>query len=142
MAANKLQNLVPIDHPVPSLNLFLEPEHSPSLVLCADRPPFQVLNLSSQPRQCMPTLVSFPGSHAFLETSFGQPGPGQLYNHLTSVWGEPTVHERERLLGLEVDDTAAGHHVTLLDRQRLLGQAMDHHVMTWFGAIMGTLSFP
>ena len=44
-AANMLQNLVPIDHPVPSLSLFLEPEHSPSLVLRADRPPFRVLNL-------------------------------------------------------------------------------------------------
>ena len=43
---------------------------------------------------------------------------------------------------MEVDDTAADPHITLLDRQRLLGQAMDHHVMTWFGAFMGTLSFP
>ena len=68
--------------------------------------------------------------------------PKQLYNHLTSMWEEPTVHERERLLGLEVDDTAVGHHVTLLYRQRLLGKAMDHHVMTWFRAIMETLSFP
>ena len=124
MAANKLQNLVPIDHPFPSLDLFLDFGHSPFPVLCADRPPFRVLNLPSQPRQCMPTLVSFPGSHAFLETSSGQPGPRQLYNHMTSVWEEPTVHERERLLGLEVDDTAAGHHVTLLGRQRLLGQAI------------------
>ena len=107
MVANKSQNLVPIDHPVPCLNLFLEPEHSPSPVLRADRPPFRVLILSGQPRQCMPTLVSSPGSHAFLETSSGQPGPRQLYNHLTSIWEEPTVHERERLFGLEVDDTAA-----------------------------------
>ena len=49
---------------------------------------------------------------------------------------------RERILGMEVDDTATDPHITLFDRQRLLGQAMDHHVMTWFGAIMGTLSVP
>ena len=142
MGHNQLQNLVPTNHPVPNLNWFLEPEHSPSPVLRAGRHPMCVLNLPGQPRQCLPTLVSFPGSHAFSETSSGHPGPGQLFNHLTSVWEEPTVHERERILGMEVDDTAAGPHITLLDRQRLLGQAMDHHVMTWFGAIMGTLSFP
>ena len=102
----------------------------------------RVLNVPGLLRRVLPTLVSFPRSHAFIETASGQPRPGQLYNHLTEVWEEPSVLERERLLGMRPDDTAAGPHVTPLDRQRLLGQAMDHHVMGWFGGIMGDISFP
>ena len=83
---NQLQNLVPANHPVPNLNWFLEPEHSLSPVLRADRAPMRVLNLPGQPRQCLPTLVSFRGSHAFFETSSGHPRLGQILNHLTSAW--------------------------------------------------------
>ena len=139
---NQLQQLVPFNYRVPNLNTFLEPDHTTSPVLHSDRPPMRVLNVPGLPRRVLPTLVSFPRSHAFIERASGQPGPGQLYNHLTEVWEEPSVLERERLLGMRPDDTAAGPHVTPLDRQRLLGQAMDHHVMGWFGGIMGDISFP
>ena len=52
------------------------------------------------------------------------------------------MREMEVLLGMEVNDTATRNHVTGTDIHKLLGQAMDHHVMTWFGAIMGPISFP
>ena len=52
------------------------------------------------------------------------------------------MDERKILLDMEGDDTAAGNRVTAIDRHKLLGQAMDSHVMTWFGAIMGSRFFP
>ena len=86
---NQLQNLVPANHPVPNLNWFLEPENSHSPVLRADRATMRVLNLPGQPRQRLSALVSFPGSHAFSETSSGHAIPGQLFNLLC-------MRERER----------------------------------------------
>ena len=154
MGNNQLQQMVPFNYRVPNLNTFLELDHTTSRVLHSDRPPMRVLNIPGLPRRVLPTLVSFPRSHAFIETASSVSknnsrnninshlGPGQLYNHLTEVWEEPSVLEIERILGMRPDDTAAGPHVTPLDRQRLLGQAMDHHVMGWFGGIMGDISFP
>lgn len=52
------------------------------------------------------------------------------------------MHVSKILLGMEVDDTAAGNHVTAIDRHKILGQAMDYYVMTWFGAIIGSTLFP
>ena len=80
----------------------------------------------------MPTLVSYLNSHAYQQRENGKPGEGQLWNRKTKKWEEPTINEREQMMGYAIDATKA--HVTILQRTMRLGQAMDANTMRWFGA--------
>ena len=66
---------------------------------------------------------------------FGKPGEEQLWNKRTKKWKEPTIHEREQMMGYAIDATKAAH-VTIQQRTMRLGQAMDANTMRWFGAFL------
>ena len=83
----------------------------------------------------MPTLVSYPNSHAYRQRESGKPGEGQLWNKRTKKWEEPSINEREQMMGYAIDATKAAH-VTILQRTMCLGQAMDANTMRWFGAFL------
>ena len=97
--------------------------------------PFVKHNVLNGPRKCMPTLVSYPNSHAYRQRDNGKPGEGQLWNKRTKKWEEPSINEREQMMGYTIDATKAGH-VTILQRTMRLGQAMDANTMRWFGAFL------
>ena len=83
----------------------------------------------------MPTLVSYPNSHAYRQGENGKPGEGQLWNKKTKKWEEPTIQEREQMMGYAIDATKATH-VTVLQCTMRLGQAIDANTMRWFGAFL------
>ena len=68
-------------------------------------------------------------------TESGKPGEGQLWNLLTKCWEEPTLEEKEQLMGYNIGDTAGGH-ATIPQRASRLGQAMDGNTMRWLGAFL------
>ena len=67
--------------------------------------PFTQHNVEGRPRICLPAIVSYPKSHAFRLQANGKPGEGQIWNTLTKCWEEPTLDEKEQLLGYKVDST-------------------------------------
>ena len=84
----------------------------------------------------------------FENTYFGQPGQsplvddtakmieeGQLWNKKKRKWEEPTIHEREQMMGYAIDVTKAAH-VNVLQRTMRLGHAMDANTMRWFGTFL------
>ena len=50
-------------------------------------------------------------------------------------WDEPSLKEREQLMGYEPDATKSAH-VTIQQRAQRLGQAMDGNTMRWLGAYL------
>ena len=60
-----LASLLPDDHPLPMLEVYLDDEHSPAPVFSSDQPPFRLCNVKGQDRKVLPTIVSYPLSHAF-----------------------------------------------------------------------------
>jgi hypothetical protein len=97
----ELQQLVPANHPLPDLALVLDAEHTTAPVLSSDCPPYRLCNKAGQERKVLPTLVSYPDSHAFRPRPDRKPGPGQLYNCETQQWESPSVREKELLLGYD-----------------------------------------
>ena len=83
----------------------------------------------------MPTLVSFPRSHAYYPKEKGLPGEGQLWNTLCRRWEEPDISENEQLMGYSVGATLGGL-TTEAERAPRLGQALDGSTMRWFGAFL------
>ena len=83
----------------------------------------------------MPTIVSYPKSHAFRLREGGKPGAGQLWNKMKKCYEEPTLEEKEQLLGYNMGDTMGGL-ATRAQRSRRLGQAMDCNTMKWLGAFL------
>ena len=83
----------------------------------------------------MPTIVSFPKSHAYKPKANGKPGEGKLWNKLHRRWEEPYLAEKEQMLGYRVGETAGGL-ATPTQRDVRLGQAMDGNTMRWMGAFM------
>ena len=68
--------------------------HHPSPVFHNDQPPFVCLNVIWQPCRVLPSLVSFPRSHAFRPRSDGRPGAGEVWNTERGQW-----EELERAMG-------------------------------------------
>lgn len=62
--------------PYPPLEAILHPFHLPTVPGFTPTPPFALQNRRGQPRITMPTLVSFPRSHAFRPNSNFAPGEG------------------------------------------------------------------
>ena len=138
-----LQNAMPRDLlPSPSLFDILDPDHVPSNPLVESRWPFVGHNKVGQPRVCMPTIVTYPGSFAYRRRVNGNPGEGQLWDRKNHRWIEPTVWEKEQMLGDRVDDSMGGL-ATDIERAARLGQAMDGNTLRWMGAFLsGAHSLP
>ena len=131
-----LQNAMPRDTaPVPSLTYILDKDHIASRPLVASRFPFVQHDIVGQTRICLPTIVSYPRSFAFRRRVNGTPGEGQLWNKLTHKWIEPTLREKEQLMGYRPDDTVGGL-ATDKERAERLGQAMDGNTSRWMGAFL------
>lgn len=107
-----------VHRPFQNLTWILEPGSIVPKVKHIDRPPRYICNVPGHDMQALPTLVAFPGSHAF------RPGaPGSILRP-DGRWDEPTAVERERAMGYPEGSTAAPG-VTELQRRRTLGEAMD-----------------
>ena len=121
LALDELTSLLPDDHPLPMLEVYLDDEHSPAPVFSSDQPPFRLRNVKGQDRKVLPTIVSYPLSHAFERRKDGRPGPGQLFNNVTQKWESPSLREKEILLGYDVGHTDGGPSVSAADRHHMLG---------------------
>ena len=91
-----------------------------------DQPPLAVVNQVGMPRLALPTLVNYPGSHAFRDH-----GSGLVWDTTTRRLEEPRADERERAMGFPTCTTAAPM-LTESQRRQILGQAMDLTSMVWF----------
>ena len=118
--------------PSPTLQQILHKHHVPTKPSRVSTSPFVTHNKMNHNRICMPTVVSFPKSHAYRTLASGKPGEGQLWNILTKCWEEPSLEEKEQLMGYAIGDTAGGH-ATVKQRATRLGQAMDGNTMRWLG---------
>lgn len=109
----------------PSLQVatILEEGREPQPVLRADQPPFYPCNQVGKPRAVLPTLVAFPGSHAFRDG-----GAGMILDTHTGTLGEPWAVERERALGYASNCTHAPG-VTERQRREVLGRCIDANVL-------------
>ena len=92
----------------------------------ADQPPLAVVNQVGIPRLALPTLVSYPGSHAFRDH-----GPGLVWDTSTRRLEEPRADERERAIGFSTGTTIVPELIES-HRRQTLGQAMDLTSMVWF----------
>ena len=131
-----LQNAMPRDiAPFPSLTDILDTKHIASKPLVASRWPFVQHNIVGHPRFCLPTIVTYPGSFVFQRRVNGIPGEVMLWDEITHNWMEPTLREKEQLMGYRVDDTMGGL-ATEQERAERLGQAMDGNTSRWMGAFL------
>ncbi|OAE25242.1 hypothetical protein AXG93_1420s1050 [Marchantia polymorpha subsp. ruderalis] len=84
-----------------------------------------MVHVYGQPRMALPTLVSYPASHAYRDG-----GPRLLWNSIVHQLVEPNVDERERAMGFMTGVTATAS-VSEASRCQVLGQAMDLNSLTW-----------
>ena len=92
-----LQDAYPQDIcPKPALNTILSKDHVPTIPSTSPCFPFVKHNVLNGPRKCMPTLVSYPNSHAYRKRENGKLGEGQLWNKRTKKWEEPTINALHR----------------------------------------------
>ena len=111
-----LQKAIPQDiRPNPSFQSVLHVDHVSTAPTKTSIHPFVDYNKKGKSRICMPTVVSYPRSHAYRPQKNGRPGEGQLWNKETKRWDEPSLREREQLMGYKPDATLAGH-VTVQQR--------------------------
>ena len=131
-----LQSAFPKDIlPNPPLETILHADHRTTLPAHHPTYPFVPHNKVGHPRVCMPTIVSYPGSHAYRPRANNKPGEGQLWNKRLRKWEEPFLEEKELLMGYNVDSTMGGL-ATRAERSSRLGQAMDGNTIRWFGAFL------
>jgi hypothetical protein len=81
-------------------------------------------NVAGQPREVLPTLMSFPNSRAFRAKR-----QGCIFDATRNAFEEPTAEERELIMGFEPSSTAAPG-VSERERRSLLGQAIDLNALT------------
>jgi hypothetical protein len=77
------------------------------------------------PTTTWPTFVSFPGAHAFQGD-----GPDLVYCHALATWDEPSLEERERVMGFQTGTTSHTK-VIGLKHNVLLGRGMDLNSLIW-----------
>ncbi len=53
-----------------------------------------------------------------------------MYRHVLATWDEPSLEERERVMGFKTS-TINHTKVTRLERNALLGKGMDLNSLTW-----------
>ena len=95
------------------------------VVRVADRSPMAVMNRVGQPMMALPTIVSFPSSHAYCDG-----GPGLVWDTHIRQLVEPRADERERAMGFATGVTAVPS-ISEASRRQVLGQAMDLNCLTW-----------
>ena len=110
--------------PNPLSKQILHEHHVPTIPTRTSMLPFAQRYEVGKNRVCMPTIVSYPKSHAFQQHANGEAGDGQHWNTQTKCWEEPTLEEREPLMGYKVGSTDIGL-ATPTQRMKRLGQAMD-----------------
>ena len=94
-----LQEAIPTNIvPSPTLIHILHPFHIPTIPSRTSTTPFAQHNKVGKKRVCLPTIVSYPKTHAFRQHANGRPGEGQLWNQISKCWEEPTLEEKEQLL--------------------------------------------
>ena len=131
-----LQNAFPNDvRPLIDLNDILHSDHTCTMPSRSSLYPFAQHNEVGKPRVCMPTIVSFPKSHAYRLQANGKPGEGQLWNKHKRCFEEPTIEEKEQFMGYPIGFTMGGQ-ATPQERSKRLGQAMDGNTIRWFGAFL------
>lgn len=121
--------------PNPTLQEMLHDYHVPTIPSRVSIQPFAQHNKVGYKRVCLPTIVSYPKSHAYRPQANGTPGEGQLWNTNIKCWEIPTLQEKEQLLGYRIDSTNGGL-ATDLQRVKRLGQAMAGNTMRWLGAFL------
>lgn len=90
-----------------------------------DLPPLAVVNRIGLPRATLPTLLSFPGSHAYCPG-----GPGLVWDEESQQLVEPNANERECAMRFSTG-TIAIPEFSKATRRQLLGQVMDLNCLTW-----------
>ena len=131
-----LHKAIPTDvKPCPPLKQILNVDHQSGWPTKHPMSPFALHNRVGQERLVMPTIVSFPKSHAFRMQENGGPGEGQLWNKRTKKYEEPTLEEKKQLMGFKVGDTE-GSLATRYQSTSRLGQAMNVKTMKWLGAFL------
>ncbi|CAM6104272.1 unnamed protein product [Calypogeia fissa] len=94
-----------------------------------DAPPLAVVNKIGFPRAALPTLLSFPGSHAYRSG-----GSNLVWDERLQQLVEPNVDEQERAMGF-VTGTTTVPEFSEATRRQLLGQVMDLNCLTWVVAL-------
>ena len=84
-----------------------------------------VVNRVGQPMMALPTIVSFPSSHAYRDG-----GPGLVWDTHVRQLVEPRADERERAMGFATGVTAVPS-ISEASCWQVLGQAMDLNCLTW-----------
>lgn len=116
----------------------LDGHHELTGMVRTNGPPFYPVNRNGRV-ECLPTLVSFLGSRAFVK---GKPGvlhiKGMPWQD-DADFEEPSPDERERCLGFSTGSTRAPG-LSEAARHRLLGQCMDLHVVEAILAIARALN--
>ncbi|PTQ33208.1 hypothetical protein MARPO_0091s0058, partial [Marchantia polymorpha] len=95
------------------------------VVRVADRSPMALVNRLGQPRMTLPTLVSYPASHAYRDGR-----PRLLWDSTVHQLVEPNADEIERAMEFMTGVTATAS-VLEASRRQVLGQAMDLNCLTW-----------
>lgn len=90
-----------------------------------DLPPLAVVNKIGLPRVALPTLVSYPASHAYR-----QGGSGLVWDEGLQQLVEANADERERAMGFPTCITAVPE-FSESTRRQLIGQAMDLNCLSW-----------
>ncbi|PTQ36558.1 hypothetical protein MARPO_0063s0090, partial [Marchantia polymorpha] len=88
--------------PTFTVDRILDVSRNSQVVRVADRSPMALVNHVGQPRMALPTLVSYPASHAYRDG-----GPGLLWDSVLHQLVEPNADERERAMGFLTGVTAA-----------------------------------
>ena len=93
-----LQAAIPRDKiPHPNLQQILHVDQESPMPNKTSISPFVKHNKLGKKIICMPTIASYPGSHAYRMQENGKPGEGQLWNKAMRRWDEPSLKEREQL---------------------------------------------
>jgi hypothetical protein len=116
------------------VDCILDPGRTAQPARRADAPPFYPANTTGQPLCALPTIVAYPGSHAYRNG-----GPGLVWDTARQRLDEPTADERERAMGYHTGATAA---LGLSERQRraLLGNAIDMNTLQSVFALARTVT--
>ena len=119
-----------------SVNNILDPGRVAQVCRSAHPSPWYPANEIGQTLSCLPTLMSYKGSHSFRYNNDGLPGQGLIHDekvpdYLCSL----TIEERERALGYTTGCTEA-EGVTFDQRHIITGNCMDSFAMQSLLAII------
>ncbi len=89
------------------------------------KPSWFPTNTIGKPIGVWPTFFSFPGAHTFQGD-----GLGLVYRRASTTWDEPSLEERERAMGFQIDTTNHTK-VTRLEHNALLGRGINLNSLTW-----------